>query len=106
MLVTVVALLVIGQLPVRRAAHARRMSTIIEEIREKMARFPDARVEHDTSSITYLPSASDGFIVRLAVEESNGWERYTVYYNGSHEKFTHRGAAIRAFGFGLSTGCR
>ncbi len=82
------------------------MSSIIEEIREKMARFPDARVEHDASSITYFPSASDGFVVRMTVERQDGSEQYTVWYNGSHEEFTHREAAVQAFGFGLSTGCR
>jgi hypothetical protein len=82
------------------------MSTIIEEIREKMTRFPEARVEHNASAITYFPSDSDGFIVRLTVELRHGGERYAVCYNGSHEEFTHRGTAIRAFGFGLSTGCR
>jgi hypothetical protein len=82
------------------------MNTIIEEIRERMAKYPQLRVEHDASSITYFLSAEDGFIVRLSVEQLPGWERYTVYYNGSHEEFTHRGAAIKAFAFGLSTGCR
>jgi hypothetical protein len=82
------------------------MSTIIEEVREKMARFPQAYVEHDALSITYFPSDPDGFIVRLTVEPQHGWEQYTVWYNGSHEEFTQCPAAIQAFGFGLSTGCR
>lgn len=82
------------------------MSSIIEEIREKMTKFPEAHIEHNASSITYHPSSPDGFTVRLTVEIDAGWEEYTVYYNGSHEEFTHRATAIQAFGFGLSTGCR
>src|SRR5690349_3965114 len=82
------------------------MSTIIDEIRGKMARFPEARVEHDASSISYLPSDPDGFVVRLTVKEKNNLEHYTVWYNGSHQEFTHREAAILEFGFGLSTGCK
>src|SRR5690349_7047830 len=82
------------------------MNAIVDQIREKMARFPQARVEHNASSITYFPSDPEGFVVRLTVEEERGLERYTVWYNGSHEEFSHSGAAIRAFGFGLSTGCR
>jgi len=83
------------------------MNTIIDEIREKMGKFPAARVEHDFSSITYFPDSSDGFVVRLVVlKKSPAHEVYSVYYNGSHEEFEHRGTAIKAFGFGLSTGCR
>jgi len=81
------------------------MNTIIDEIREKMDRFPGARIEYDASSITYFPDTPDGFAVRLVVLEQ-GRELYSVYYNGSHEEFTHRSSAILAFGFGLSTGCR
>src|SRR5438105_1096665 len=82
------------------------MSTIIAEIRERIARYPTARVEYDHSSITYLPANEDGFVVRLSVEAQNDWEQYTVHYNGSHQEFTHRKEAITAFAFGLSTGCR
>jgi len=82
------------------------MGTVIEEIREKLAKYPQARIEHDTSSITWYPTDPEGFLVRLTVECRSGGERYAVYYNGSREDFTHRGAAVQAFGFGLSTGCR
>jgi hypothetical protein len=82
------------------------MSSIIEEILEKLARYPEAPVEHDDSSVTYRPPGPDGFVVRLTVERFPGGERYVVHYNGSHEQFYHRGTAMKAFGFGLSTGCR
>lgn len=80
------------------------MNGIIEEIREKMARFDGARIEFDESSITYFPGSRDGFTVRLVVL-SGGRESYSVYYDGLHEEFSTREAAIQAFGFGLSTGC-
>lgn len=83
------------------------MDTIIDEILGKMGKFPEARVQHDASSITYLPNSSNGFVVRLVVSKKNpSHEVYSVYYNGSHEEFEHRKSAILAFGFGLSTLCR
>jgi hypothetical protein len=83
------------------------MGTIIDEIREKMGKFPGVRVQHDASSITYFPDTSNGVIVRLEVlKQCLNNERYSVYYNGSHEEFAQRASAILAFGFGLSTGCR
>jgi hypothetical protein len=48
-----------------------RMDTIVDEIRDKMAKFPKARVQHDASSITYLPDTSNGFEVRLVVLKKN-----------------------------------
>ena len=83
------------------------MSSIIEQIREKLSKFPEARVECDPSSITVLPSAPDGFAVRLTVQPCDTGEHYTIWYNGSHEEIAHYPkAAINLFAFGLSTGCR
>jgi hypothetical protein len=83
------------------------MGTIIDEIFGKMGKFPEARVQHDASSITYFPNTSNGFVVRLVVlEKGPNNEGYSVCYNGSHEEFAERPSAILAFGFGLSTLCR
>ena len=83
------------------------MDSIIDEIREKMGKFPEARVEYDASSITYYPDSTDGFVVRLTVlKNAPDKESYSVFYNGLHEEFDRRSSAILAFGFGLSTGCR
>jgi hypothetical protein len=79
---------------------------IIADVRERMARFPNVVVHSDSSSITYYPENTDGFIVRLAVDRNARYESYTVYYNSSSEHFTDSTSAIRAFAFGLSTGCR
>ena len=86
--------------------HPRRMSTIIQEIREKLARFPDARIEFDDSSITCFPSSPNGFAVRLAVHPGITQEWYSIHYNGSHEEFDNRHTAILTFALGLSSGCR
>ena len=69
-------------------------------------KFPLAQVEYDETSITYLPSASDGFAVRLVVCPRVPQDRYSVYFNGSHEEFARPKDAVMMFGFGLSTGCR
>jgi hypothetical protein len=83
------------------------MGTVIEEIREKMGRFPEACVQYDASSVTYFPDNTTGFVVRLVVLSTDpGHERFSVYYGSSHEEFEWREAAVMAFGFGLSTGCR
>jgi len=82
------------------------MSSVIEEIRGRLAKYPQARVEYDASAITCYPVDPNGFVVRLTVEPGSAREHYSVYYSGSREDFTHRGAAVQAFAFGLSTGCR
>ena len=82
------------------------MNTIIEELREKLARYPNAQTVFDDSSITCLSSSPDGFAVRLTVHPGVTREWYSVYYNGSHEEFGHRETAMLTFAFGLSSGCR
>jgi hypothetical protein len=82
------------------------MLPIIEQLSQKLAKFPSARFESDSSSITFFPNTDDGFIVRLVVEQTPVGAKYTVFYNGCHEEFTHWRTAMEIFGFGLSTGCR
>jgi hypothetical protein len=83
------------------------MSSVIEQIREKLSKYPQARVEFDASSIAVLPSSPDGFAVRLTVQPCGDGEHYTIWYKGSHEEVAHHPkAAINLFAFGLSTGCR
>ena len=82
------------------------MSSIINDIREKLSKYSDARVEYDASSVTVLPSTLDGFAVRLTVQPCGSGEYYTVWYNGSHEEIAQQRAAMNLFAFGLSTGCR
>ncbi len=83
------------------------MSSVIEQVREKLSKYPEARIEYDASSITVFPSSPDGFAVRLTVRGCGAGEHYTIWYNGSHEEVAHYPkAAIDLFAFGLSTGCR
>ena len=83
------------------------MSNVIEQIREKLAKFPQARVEFDESSVTVWPNSPDGFTVCLTIQSCGASEHYRIWYNGSHEEIAHYPkAAINLFAFGLSTGCR
>jgi hypothetical protein len=62
----------------------------------------------DASSLTYLPSAADGFRVSLSAQQAQFRVRYVVCYNGysESEETSNCWSAITTFGFGLSTGCR
>ena len=82
------------------------MSDIIDEICTRMARYPHAEIEHDSSSITYYPPSPDGFIVRLVVRRAPQSERYFVYYAGCCQPEQNRDWSVFNFGWGLSTGCR
>jgi hypothetical protein len=82
------------------------MLPIIDQLSQKLAKFPGARFETDSSSITFFPDANDGFMVRLVVKQTPIGAKYVVFYNGCHEEFTEWREAMETFGFGLSTGCR
>jgi hypothetical protein len=83
------------------------MSLIIEDIRVRLAWFPQARLEQNAVSIACLPAAPDGFTVRLTVRKEVMQEWYSVYYNDVlYEQGTYRQAAMTTFFLGLSTGCR
>src|SRR5437868_10771271 len=71
-------------------------TTLFRSIRERIARYPTARVEYDHSSITYLPANEDGFVVRLSVEAQNDWEQYTVHYNGSHQELDRKSTRLNS----------
>jgi hypothetical protein len=80
--------------------------SILDEIENRLARYPEARVKRDLSSISYLPSYSDGYVVTLRVARKRGVECYSVFYKNSHVETTARKAAVVEFGFALSNGCR
>jgi hypothetical protein len=82
------------------------MLPIIDQLSQKLAKFPGARFESDSSSITFFPDANDGFMVRLVVKQTPIGAKYAVFYNGCHEEFTEWREAMENFAFGLSTGCR
>jgi hypothetical protein len=83
------------------------MSSVIEQVRERLSKYPDARIEYDAFSISVVPGSPGGFTVRLTVHSCGAGEHYTIWYNGSHEEILHDPkTAINLFAFGLSTGCR
>jgi len=75
---------------------------LIEEIEERLSKYPHVRYETGAASITVLPTSDDGFTVRLDIAR----ERYVVSFNGWHEEFTELKQALNCFTFGLSDNCR
>ena len=78
------------------------MKNAIEEIKERLRKYPHVTYEANDSSITVLPISNDGFTVGLSVNQS----QYTVFFNGWHEDFQKEGEALDCFAFGLSNECR
>lgn len=74
----------------------------IEEIKEKLNKYPSAKFESTASSISVLPASAAGFTVRLEVQHG----RYTVFFNAWHEEFSDAAEALDWFAFGLSDDCR
>ena len=78
------------------------MKEAIEQIKERLHKYPDVRYEATASSISVLPTSNDGFTVRLDINQS----QYTVSFNGWHENFQREEEALDCFAFGLSDECR
>ena len=78
------------------------MENTIEQIKERLRKYPHVRYEAAGSSISVLPTSSDGFTVGLYVNRG----QYTVSFNGWHEDFGNEAEALDCFAFGLSDECR
>ena len=76
--------------------------SLIDEIKARLSKYPNARYECSGSSISVFPSSDNGFTVGLDVNKS----QYTVYFNGWHEEFQNEDEALECFAFGLSDECR
>ena len=74
----------------------------VEQIRQKLQRYPHVQVSSTATAITALPLSADGFPVRLD-DHSRG---YTVSFAGWHEEFDSQQEALSCFAFGLSEACR
>lgn len=74
----------------------------IEQIKERLRKYPHVRYEAGASSIVVLPMSSNGFNVGLDATQSH----YTVSFNGWHEDFQTEEEALDCFAFGLSDECR
>jgi len=74
----------------------------IEQIKERLSKYPQVRYDAGVSSISVLPTSDDGFTVGLDVKR----RRFTVSFNGWHEDFQEQVDALDCFAFGLSDQCR
>ena len=72
------------------------MKNAIEQIKERLRKYPHVRYEADASSISVLPTSNDGFTVDLEVNQN----QYTVSFNGWHEVFEKEDEALECFAFG------
>lgn len=77
--------------------------SVIDDIKTRLAKYPDVRYEADASSITVFPTAPDGFSVDLTLNSGNS---YTVSFDGWHEEFDDVDEALNIFALGLSDECR
>ncbi|HYG58956.1 MAG TPA: hypothetical protein VD902_12930 [Symbiobacteriaceae bacterium] len=77
------------------------MSTI-QQIKERLSRYPGVTCEADESQITVRSLELEGFDVSVMVRPG----RYTVAFEGWHEEFTSEEDALNCVAFGLSPVCR
>jgi len=75
---------------------------VIEEIQAKLQKYPHAKFESSSSSISVFPTSDAGFTVGLTVNQDS----YTVSFDGLHEDFQDKEEALNCFAFGLSSDCR
>ena len=75
---------------------------VIKELKALLGKYPHAKVESGDSSVSVMPTSSDGFTVSLVVNHDS----CTVSFNGWHEDFQDQEEALNCFAFGLSSHCR
>jgi hypothetical protein len=76
----------------------------LDEIRQKLAKYPQAKYEIKDNWITVYPLSESGFEVSLSSEEDES--AFSVFFNGWHEDFLDKAEALDCFSFGLSANCR
>ncbi len=76
--------------------------TAIEEIKERLKKYPELKYNVSGSTITIAAPSPDGFSVSL-IEGTSEW---IVHFDGWHEHFDSKDAALNCFAFGLSDECR
>jgi len=76
---------------------------LLDEIEQRLRRYPQATYERNDNSITVEPLDSDGFEVSI---EDHGQHNYTICFNGWHENFDSDEEAFNVFACGLSSDCR
>jgi hypothetical protein len=76
--------------------------TAIEEVADRLARYPAARYTIEGNRIRVDPADADGFAVTL----EEGPTEFVVHFDGWHEHFADRSGALACFAYGLSDRCR
>jgi hypothetical protein len=74
----------------------------IEEIQNRLQKYPQAQAVIEGSRVTILPQDENGFTVSL-LDNAPG---YTVSFDAWHEEYEDVEKALDAFAFGLSDDCR
>ena len=74
----------------------------IEEIKNRLQRYPQAKFEIQGNRITILSMDENGFSVSLVDNSPD----YTVFFDAWHDEYTDVEKALNAFAFGLSNDCR
>ena len=75
--------------------------SVIDQIKAKLAKYPQLRYTETGTSIEVQPEDETGFTVGLDVTSG-----LVVSYAGWHEEFESPEAALNCFAFGLSSDCR
>jgi hypothetical protein len=76
---------------------------LIQEIKNKLTKYPGVRYESGASWITVFPSSDDGFEVSLML---NGGSEYMISFSAWHVDLSSPEEALNLFAMGLSDGCR
>jgi hypothetical protein len=79
------------------------MNKTINEIVTRLKKYPEAKFELSSDSITVNPNNKNGFPVKLTVNKNGN---YTVAFDYWHEEFNVENDALSCFAFGLSKDCR
>ncbi|RMA67715.1 hypothetical protein [Ulvibacter antarcticus] len=79
------------------------MNKTINEIVNRLKKYPEVEYKLDENSITVNPKCKNGFPVSMT---SDGNGNYTVAFDFWHEEFDNENDALNCFAFGLSKDCR
>jgi hypothetical protein len=77
--------------------------TAIDEIQQRLAKYPDVRYEIRDDAITVFPLSETGFEVELLSADDGS---FSVFFEGWHQAFSNKEEALNCFAFGLSGECR
>lgn len=73
---------------------------LIDEIKSRLARYPELSYTATEKSVEVAPSSPTGFCVGLSIDA----HEYTVYFDGWHEHFESTEEALNCFAMGVISG--